>query len=129
MLLLLPDRNFKKKFSKYLYCFSIILISYILGKVTQGIFFNGNIPPTVGSSENLDLILSNPLKIFSLAYNTFALKGMFYLRSLFGYFTWFKFKLNDIFMYSYILMIIYLIINNKGIESKVTNKVICWLGL
>ena len=129
MLLLLPERNFKKKFNKYLYCFSIIAISYILGKLTQGIFFNGNIPSTVGSSENLNLILSNPLKIFSLAYNTFALKGMFYLRSLFGYFTWFKFKLNDIFMYSYILMIIYLIFNNKGIESKVTSKSICWLGL
>ena len=128
-LLLLPDEMFKKRINKYLYCFGMIIICCLLGKMTQGIFFGGTIPATVESSENLKIILANPTKIFKIAYNTFAINGVFYLRSLFGYFSWFKFKLNDLFIFTYIFMILYLIFNNQGLEAKKINKLICWIGL
>lgn len=129
LLLFIPNEKFKRKYNKYIYCFGIILVSCLLGKIVQSIFYNGNTSSWFASSENLNNILNNPLQIFPVAINTFKENGQFYLRSLVGYFGWFEYHLNDIFILAYSLYFIYIIKNTSLGKQKCFDKLIVILGL
>ena len=128
--LFVPNEKFRnKKYLKYLYCFGLILISYLLGKFFQDIFIEGSNNIGLSSSENLNYILSNPLKILPIAFNTFKINGLFYLQSLIGYFSWFKYKMSDLFIILYIAMFTYIILSSEKINDDKITKIISYIGL
>lgn len=129
-ILFVPNEKFKnKKYFKYLYCFALILVSYLLGKFFQDIFINGGNSIGLSSSENLSYVLNNPLKILPIAFNTFKINGLFYLQSLIGYFSWFKYKMSDLFIIIYIAMFTYIILSSEKINDDKITKTICYIGL
>ncbi len=125
LLLFIPDEKFKRKKYKYLYCCSLILGMLLGGKLIGMVFNNGTLPNVIGNSENMQRILEQPSLIFSIAFNTIQKNGLFYLRSLVGYFGWFSFKLSDLYIYAYVICFIYLIRHNNIIKEKKINTWIC----
>ena len=132
LLLLIPNDKFKKKWSKYLFVIGIMLLAILCGKYIQSLFNNGAVISELsGQSTNLNMqkIFSDPLYVFPLMLNTLKVNGIFYLQSIIGYFGWFKYKLNPIFIIVYILYFGYLIKNNSKIKAKWYVNVIIIIGL
>jgi uncharacterized membrane protein len=129
-ILFIPKEKFNNnKWLKYAYCLGIIIISFVLGMFLQSITQVAGSSSSIMDSENLHLILEKPLRIFKIAFNTFKINGLFYLQSLIGYFTWFKYKLNDIFILIYILIFTYIVLSSEKINNDRKSKIICAIGI
>ena len=125
------DKNFENnKKKKYLYLLGCLAISFVFAYLISLLFTVGHQETTVlVNNVNLHNIMQNPISIFKIAENTLDKHGMFYLRGLFGYFGWFKFRMDDIFMYAYIIYFVYLVLSNSNVVKKTYKKVILLLSL
>ncbi len=122
LMLLIPSKKFKKSYYKYIYCLGIIILSYMGGSLTKAIFANGSVAVVDPNSYNLQYVLKHPAFILEVAYNTLAKNSMLYLRSLIGYFGWFKFRLSDIYIVAYLIYMGYLVRYNKLDYEKKKDK-------
>lgn len=128
LLLYIPDKKDKKKYLKIIYSFGIILIAYIIGM--KVISFKSVSTPTVTHTiKNLDYIMRNPMMIFSIAYHTFRINTLFYIRGLIGYFGWFIYKIPNIYIIAYFFYFLYLIFSNENIKAKKIYKIINILAI
>ncbi len=71
----------------------------------------------------------HPWDSLLLFYATLKMRGVFYLRSLVGYFGWFNFHLNDIYVISYFILFIYLIKNTQFVKTEWWNKCFIFMGI
>lgn len=116
----------KKQFWKNIFIlFIIIIISYIIVKIWPYIL-NKVIVSKIESStssngSNIEYLLSQPFDLFMIIYNTFAKNTMFYLRGLFGYFGWFMYRIDDIYIWIYLLMF-YIVLKNNKLSETVFDK-------
>ena len=126
LLLYLPIKN-KKKYINYILAIGMIAILYLIGSN----LFNVSIVSsgTGHTIKNLDYILHNPLQIFPIAYHTFRLNTLFYIRGFIGYFGWFIYKIPNIYLLAYFIYFMYLILSNETIKTKTVNKVVNIIGL
>lgn len=132
-LFLIPSKNFKNKWIKYLYVIGVIAISYLLGQYLSQIFNNtgASIVSGIPSSENYNMnsVLSNPLSLFSIAFYTFKYLTALYLRGMFGYFSWFTFRFSDIIIVAFIVYYIWLFISEEKMAGKWYKKLLVWFGI
>ena len=125
LFLLIPKDKFENARSKYLLFFLMIIFGVIVSKFLDYSFsINGNGSST--SVRQFNYLISNPLDIFKIAYNTVLEKGIFYLESLVGFFGWFLVKVSHLYLYAYILLFVYII---NGEESKIQKKYIIILSI
>ncbi len=132
LLLFIPNEKFKKKYYKYILVVGIIMISYLLGRISLGLLsnsFSTNVIGMESGESNINYILSNPSKIIPIGYKTIREYGWFYIRGMFGYFGWFRYRFNDFIIISFILYLIYLVISNEFKEKKKLFKIINILGI
>lgn len=132
MLLFLPDGRFKKKWHKYVGVFAFVFFAYLLGKIGAS-FFQQDSASTISSGSKVFVkltdLVTHPYKALMLFYSTFKMKTIFYMRSLIGYFGWFNFRLNDIYVISYIFFFVYLLLKTEFIKVKWYEKGLVFLGL
>lgn len=76
------------------------------------------------STMRLHDLMTHPQKIITLAYYTLRLNTMEYFRGIIGYFGWFTYRMNDIFIYAYLFIIIYLLSHYEFIKTKLSYKFI-----
>ncbi len=131
LLIATNDGNFnEKKYNKYIYLILCVLISFIISYLITTLFSIGyDGPSVIRDTINYNNILHNPLLIFTIANNTINKYGMIYLNGLFGYFGWFRFKMDDFFVYAYIAYFIYLIISNNGLKINKLKRLVIFLGI
>lgn len=124
LICLVPKDKFGSLKNKILYIFEII-IGLVLFKVLFDSLFNNNtniIPP---GKSNLMFLMNHPLKIFSIIINTFKLNFRFYLESLFGYFSWFRFKINSLTIFTYVIIYLYVILGEKSVlKNRISDKIL-----
>ena len=118
------DKQFKNnKLKKYLYLFSCIGISFFVAYLISLLFNTGYTgTQVINDSTNYANFLKNPMSIFTIAQNTFDRYGMFYLRGLVGYFGWFKFRIDDMFINAYVIYFIYIVLSNECDEKNIWKK-------
>ena len=136
LLLCVPDEKFKNKYLKILYVVLLMVITYYIGQ-----FIRWYVEYDPNDVQGLSTALFNdqkfnylnlkehPLMIFSLAFYTLKYQAVFYIRGLFGYFGWFRYKFSDILIFAYCLYMIYLLLTNKGIDKSKWKKIIICIGL
>lgn len=107
-----------KKGFKYLYIILAIILPFVIGSVVHNIVNINYSTGLLKDPTNFNNVLHNPLSIFTIAINTFNVFGMYYLRGLVGYFGWFKFRMEDIFVYAYIIYFAYLVLSNSSVKFK-----------
>lgn len=86
----------------------------------------------IAKEMKTNLLINNPLNVFKLAYNTFKIKGLDYLRGIVGYFGWFTYRIDDIYLYAYLFLAIYLICYTEfkiKKSSRVLTFVLTLLGI
>ena len=119
-------KNKKKAIIKIGLTLLILFITYEIIKIWPNILASFNkstevVTTTVSNGQtNMSYILNNPLQLLPLVYNTFVMKGWFYLRSLFGYFGWFVFSIDNIYIWIYLIMM-YLLLITKGLSQNIFN--------
>lgn len=135
LLLFIPDKKFKKKYMKWIYCIGLILLCYVIGKFTRWLV---EYDPSEGveiytalqsKKFNFLNVKEHPWMIFSIAFYTIQYQTVFYLRGLFGFFGWFRYKFSDIIIFGCCLYMLYLLLSNKKIESTKFKKIIVIIGL
>ncbi len=135
LLLFVPQDKFKKKWHKFILIVAFLLFIMILGKLA--VFLNeiSSVEGTtnaVGSSKAvvriLDLI-THPFNSILLVLRTFKMKTIFYLRSLVGYFGWFTFHLNDLYVIAYLVFAFYVWRNTEFVKVKWFEKIILIFGI
>ncbi len=73
------------------------------------------------STQKVEKVLPyvvNPLNALMLFLRTLKVNGWFYLSSIVGYFGWFNFRLNNIYILSYTIIALYIILNSQLIKSN-----------
>lgn len=81
-------------------------------------------------SKQIQFILGDPLNFFEVLYNTiFVYYGVFYLRSFVGALGWLENYLPDLFIITYVLVLVVnsLINRHHSINLTLTNKIILFL--
>ena len=119
LLLFIPKCCFKNKQEKWILIIFIILFLLVSRfAINEFLFSNQN--GLVDNSGNLQIeyILHNPLKLLTIIKNTIICNSKVYLQGIFGYFSWFKFHLNDIIIYLYTLYFIYIIASERNILAS-----------
>lgn len=128
ILLLFATKNqFKNNKSRFLYYITLVFGTYLLYILIVNNFFlikssgisTGNVVP---KNSQLEFLKSNPLQVFPIVFNTIKINGFWYLQSLFGYFTWFKFKFNDFTIISYIIFLIALVLSEDNDYFNLDDK-------
>ena len=127
MLFLIPKTKFDNKlWKKLLAIFISIGISIILSGLLKYYFTYHDVLVT---SENdisrmqISYLLSHPLSIIRIAINTFDLQAIFYLKSITGYFAYFTFGVNNIYIIVYFLLFIYVILSEEN-KDKILNRLV-----
>lgn len=127
LLLFIPKDKFKDTKQKLIYIISIIIFVLIGKYLIQDVFFVNNLPSDGVMERQINYILKNPLKLFPIAINTFKINGWYYMKSLVGYFCWFRFSLSDFTIIAWIICFILLILSTKNIlnfDGKKINIII-----
>lgn len=123
LICLIPKDKFGSLKNKILYI-SEIIIGLILFKVLFDYFFNNNTNIIPSGKSNLMFLMNHPLKIFSIIINTFKFNFKFYMESLFGYFSWFRFKINSLTIFTYIIIYLYVILGEKSVlQNRINDKI------
>lgn len=135
-LLFIPNQKFKKKWHKYMIILIGLLLMLLIGKVFLTLTTSETISTvsTSSSSSNKAVVkimdlCTHPIKAMKLAYHTIRLKTVFYLRSIVGYFGWFTFHLNDLYVLAYLFLGGYILKNTTLIKTKWYDKTIAFLGI
>lgn len=131
-LLFIPNQKCPNKWVKFTGIMGGFVLALILGKIGYGLFNSQSISETVGSSKiatKIMYLVTHPMKTITLFYCTFKIKTVFYLRSLIGYFGWFNFHLNDIYVLAYIFFVIYLLAKTESNQHKWYEKGFIFMGL
>lgn len=118
MIFFIPKEKFEKNKYLNILLFFVIFISFMkllsfvvsLGLTnTAGGLIDNN------ASRQLSYIIKHPLYIFFVVFNTLKYNTMFYARGLVGYFGWFIFKVNDIYLAFYLILFLYIISSENNI--------------
>lgn len=120
MILFIPKDKCKKK---YQYIILTIISSIILWKGLDYILsigYNNSSSSVMGGYgiKQLNYILSNPLKIFDIIINTYKNYFIFYLEGLVGFFGWFAFRVDRIYILVYFLLFLYAFLGEKSSLKK-----------
>lgn len=132
LLLFVPNAKFKKKWHKYAGILGLCLVAFGLGQFGVSLLSSPTASVSTGSSKVMSKLMDlvyHPMKAITLAYCTLKMKTIFYLRSLVGYFGWFNFRLNDIYVIAYIFFVLYLLFKTEFVKNKWYEKGIVLLGL
>lgn len=136
MSLFIPTKSSKTKKIKTIIIIGIIILigSFITIKLINN--YNSKALNNVAGEVKINVkaikikgIIKSPTKLLTLAYNTIEKFGGDYLRGIVGYFGWFTYQMNDIFIIAYILMFAYIITHTSLIKTKRSTKVILWLTI
>ncbi len=121
------------------YLFFLFLPNYKIGKkwgwITLGIFALGVLLVFLVGKEpfirkillcfftpkKVDKVIPyvvNPFNALMLLLRTLKLNGWFYLASTVGYFGWFNFRLHNIYIISYVVIALYIILNSQFIKTN-----------
>ena len=126
----------KNKIIKYIGILLSFIAIYFIGKYGLSLLQHStNMVNTTANEANASIftraiaLLKNPKDIIYLFINTLKLRGMFYLQSLIGYFGWFIYKLDDFFIYAYLLFAIYLISKSTFVKTHWYDKILNLLGI
>ena len=114
----IPKEKFKK--NKWLcillyFIFMILLLKGIDYIIALNVKDTGIVDNS--ASKQLAYLINNPLHIFKVIYNTIRFNTVFYIRGLVGYFSWFSFKVNDLYFIIYLVLFLYVIFSEKNIIS------------
>ena len=121
LLLFIPTEKFKNKKEQILYYLLIIIMSFLGYYLLEKVLFTYNdTSANADIAKQLSYIKSNPLKLIPIAINTFYINGLWYIRGIVGYFSWFRFKLSDFTVYSWIIIFIIIIFSQDKFWN--TNK-------
>lgn len=135
ILLFVPQNKFKKKWHKYALLFGFLILMLIIGEIFQIVTAKQVLEALVETKEPSKAVtrimglITNPVNTFLLAARTFKMKTIFYLRSLIGYFGWFTFHLNDVYVLSYLIFAFYVWKNTEFVKTKWYEKTITILGI
>lgn len=132
----IPSTKFKKRWHKYVFLGIAFLGTIFIGKIIVSLLTNPGVSEVgktpIGSSKAvtriMDLIM-HPIDAMLLGYRTLKMKTVFYLRSLVGYFGWFTFHLNDLYVIAYIGFAFYVIQNTSFAKTKWYDKTITFVGI
>ena len=131
LLFLIPSEKYggiKKKVTYFITIITGLLCFYFL---INNIFISSADAIISSSNEsNLSYLLSSPLSLFGIAYNTIKINGIFYVTSLFGHFSWFKFQLNGFSIVLYLIFMFYLFFGEESCLKKIRkNKVLIMFSI
>lgn len=135
LMFFIPKEKFKKQWHKYALLFGFLILMFAIGKIFQIITATPVLETIAETKEPSKAVtrimglITNPVNTFLLAVRTFKMKAVFYLRSLIGYFGWFTFHLNDIYVLSYLIFAFYVWKNIEFIRTKWYEKTITILGI
>ena len=118
LMFFIPKEKFKK--NKWLcillyFIFMILLLKGIDYIIALNVKDTGIVDNS--ASKQLAYLINNPLHIFKVIYNTIRFNTVFYIRGLVGYFSWFSFKVNDLYFIIYLVLFLYVIFSEKNIIS------------
>ena len=131
LLFLIPNEKYGSKKRKIIYFIAIFALLCLFYICMNKIFISSAsvVPSTTGKS-NLSYLIANPLELISIVINTIKINGMFYVTSVFGYFSWFKFQLNNLSIVLYFLFFLYVILGESSILKRIkTNKIVIFLSI
>lgn len=136
LLLFVPNTKFKKKWHKYVGIIIVFVLTLVLGKILIALFAPSNVEeivetvasPSKAVTRIMDLA-THPINALLLGYRTLKMKMVFYLRSIVGYFGWFTFHLNDLYVLAYIVFAFYIWRNTNFVKTKWYDKTIAILGI
>lgn len=115
LLFFIPKDRFQAGKQKLVYLFSIIGLVLIGKYLIQDVFFVNLLPSDGNMERQIAYILNNPLKLFPIAIKTLKVNGWFYLKSMVGYFCWFRFSLSDVTVIAWIVCFVLLILSTKNV--------------
>ena len=118
LIVLIPKEKYGSIRKKILFIAEII-ISLLLFKIVFDRILVGAEPIQLSEKNNLIYLMNNPLKVFEVVFNTIRFNTLFYVEGMFGYFSWFIFKINHFTIISYILIFYYAINCEKSILKKI----------
>lgn len=126
LLLFIPKKKFKNKLLLLLFT---LIISLVIWKGFS-LLLNIGYKPVISSSpdglKQLKYIINNPFDLFMIAVNTYKNYFIFYLEGLTGYFGWFAFRVDRIYILIYFLLFLYVFLSEKS-DLKLTNKIALFL--
>lgn len=117
LLLFVPKDKFKN-FKQYI-AFIVCIIGLVLvgNYIIKEILFVAESTVDVRFNNQLNYLLSRPLDIIKIGFNTLSRNGVFYLRGIVGYFGWFRFRLSDFTIIACLLLFVILGFS----ENKILN--------
>ena len=120
ILFLISKEKFGSMKNKIIYFLELFIVTVILYLLLKRIFALPNVALNNSSGpSNLSYLISNPLNIINIFINTLKVNAEFYLTSLFGYFSWFKFHLNNFTIVNYVIMFLILIFSEESILKDI----------
>lgn len=132
LLFFIPKNKFKNKLQRICYYASIFIVPGLIYYVVNNILYHGDstLVSTV-SGKNLEYILNHPLQLFPIAVKTLKVNGWFYLKSIVGFFDWFRYSLSDFSVFAWYICMFYLIFGHDGIlkNKKVVQYLIFCFGI
>ena len=129
LLLFVHDKENKKKDNKLITIIRNIIIAALCAFIVMFVLKHSNSLLRIIGKPNFLYIINNPLQLFPIIFNTFSMYTMYYIRGIFGYFGWMQYRLSDMYIIGYIVLLIYLVKCNDRIESKKNNYIIYIVGL
>ena len=120
-LLFIPKECFKNSKQKFSYYLFIVMIA-LLGNYFIGNVIINKIPVTSNiTNSNFAYIMKDPLQLITIIINTFKINGWFYIKSMVGYFSWFKYSLSDFTILCWLICFVLLILSEKSILNNSSN--------
>jgi uncharacterized membrane protein len=125
LLFLIPKSCFSNSDRKKILNIIILLLSAMAFAFLLNLFFKTNSFTSSNGQYGIMLFIKNPFGFLIKIFNTFLLLWNFYLKGLFGYFGWFKYPIDDIFLCFYIFYFILLLFyDNDLIKSKLRKSIL-----
>lgn len=134
MLIFIPKECFKdgnristkKKIINILLVLCLFIAIYLIHNLIVNF---GAVATTSEVNKQIEYIKNNPLQLIPIAIRTLKSKTWFYLAGLVGYFGWFRFKLDDIYIYVYMIYFVLLCLSERSPLKGKINKAISIIGI
>lgn len=128
----IPASKFKNKKSKIVIIIFSVICSFLLyklfdllaTKMVPAIIQEVSSPSNI--SKQLTYLKNHIFEIPQIAVNTIKLNKTLYLNGIIGFFGWFAFKISDIYIYIYALLLLYTILGDEN-KLKNTNKAVLFI--
>ena len=128
LLLLLSNKKQSNKTKKIAILFGTCIASFIAYKICDSFFSKDGDALFDTNNANYLKLISNPLSILPIAFNTLKGRSLFYLKGLIGYFGWFRYDYDWIIYCVYCIFSIYLILSNEN-KASIKSRIIPFFGI